>query len=74
MDLLAAIELRFPDGSPGTEAALRVMQLMLERGFIVLCDGPDANIVTFTPPLTITERHLDRPIAGLRDILDRDIG
>ena len=34
------------------------MREMLRAGFIVLPEGESSNIISFTPPLTITRAHL----------------
>jgi 4-aminobutyrate aminotransferase-like enzyme len=60
--LMAAIELRREDGRPATEWSLRIVKEMLRRGFILLPEGEHANVVGFTPPLTITEREIKRTV------------
>ena len=72
LGLLAGLELRSPEGSPQTAAALRIITAMLRRGFILLPEGEHANVISFTPPLTITERQLDSVIAALASILNHD--
>lgn len=67
--LLAGLELRRADGSPATEAALGIIKAMLRRGFILLPEGEHANVISFTPPLTITERDLRRAVAALGEVL-----
>jgi len=67
--LLAGLELRLPDGSPATALAFKVVKRMLEGGFIVLPDGAGANVVEFTPPLTINEQQLAGAIDALGEIL-----
>jgi 4-aminobutyrate aminotransferase-like enzyme len=62
---MAGLELRRSDGSPATTETLGVVKAMLHRGFILLPEGADANVISFTPPLTITERDLRRAIAAL---------
>jgi 4-aminobutyrate aminotransferase-like enzyme len=68
--LLGGLEFRLTDGSPATASALRVMKAMLERGFIMLCDGEYANVLTFTPPLTIRERELRDAFKTLREVIE----
>ena len=58
--LLAGLEVRAADGSPATAAALGLLKTMLHRGFILLPEGEHANVLGFTPPLTISERALRR--------------
>jgi 4-aminobutyrate aminotransferase/(S)-3-amino-2-methylpropionate transaminase len=56
--LMAGVEILQPDGTPGTAAAMGVLQDMLRAGFIVLPEGEHSNIISFTPPLTITRPQL----------------
>ena len=65
LGLMAGLELRRPDGSPATELSLRVIKAMLHRGFILLPEGEHANVISFTPPLTITEAPLRRTVQVL---------
>ncbi len=69
--LMAGIELHHADGSPATEEAMRVIKAMLGRGFILLPEGEHANVISFTPPLTITERDLRRTVAVLGEVLEK---
>ena len=59
-----------PDGSPAPRLALRIIKAMLRRGFIVLPEGEHANVVSFTPPLTISGRQLQAAVAELAEILN----
>jgi 4-aminobutyrate aminotransferase-like enzyme len=67
--LLAGIELRHADGSLATAMVLRVIKAMLRRGFILLPEGEHANVISFTPPLTITERQLRSAVQMLAEVL-----
>jgi 4-aminobutyrate aminotransferase-like enzyme len=58
LGLMAGVEIRLPDGAPATAAALAVMRDMLRAGFIVLPEGEASNIISFTPPLTVTRAQL----------------
>jgi 4-aminobutyrate aminotransferase/(S)-3-amino-2-methylpropionate transaminase len=69
LGLMAGVELRNADGSPATHAALRVIKAMLQRGFILLPEGADANVISLTPPLTITERQLRDTVTALAECL-----
>jgi len=73
--LLAGLEMKESDGSPATSKALKVIKGMLKRGFILLPEGEHSNVISFTPPLTITEsqiqqaaRELEREIAGMESV------
>jgi len=67
--LMAGLELRKPDGSPATEETLRVIKAMLHRGFILLPEGESSNVISFTPPLTISESQLMRTVNALKEVL-----
>jgi len=67
--LLVGLEICDPDGSPATTFALQIIKAMLRRGFVVLPEGEHANVVSFTPPLTITGRQLQAAVAALAVIL-----
>lgn len=49
--------------------ALKVMQLMLQRGYITVPAGAQANVLSLTPPLTIEQGLVDGFIAALRECL-----
>ena len=69
---MAGVELRLPNGKPATGATLRVIKKMLQRGFILLPEGGHANVISFTPPLTITKTQLANAVAALSEILTAD--
>ena len=61
LGLLLGVELvRDPvTKEPASGAASAVMRHALERGVIILAGGATGNVLTLTPPLTITRRQLD---------------
>jgi 4-aminobutyrate aminotransferase-like enzyme len=67
--LMAGLELRKPDGSPATQETLRVIKAMLHRGFILLPEGEHSNVISLTPPLTITEAQLTSTVRALKEVL-----
>ncbi len=69
LGLMAGLELRWPDGRPATEIALRVIKKLLHRGYIFLPEGEHGNVIGFTPPLTITKSQLAQAVRALRTIL-----
>jgi 4-aminobutyrate aminotransferase-like enzyme len=71
LGLLAGLELRRAQGTPATQQSLRVIQELLARGFILLPEGEHANVISFTPPLTISERQLAAVLTALRAVLER---
>lgn len=69
--LLLGLELVDPDtNEPATALAARVVLEALRHGWIVLADGPAANVLALTPPLTISPELLDRAT----ELLDRLLG
>ena len=69
---MAGVELRLPNGKPATEAAMAAIKKMLQRGFIMLPEGEHANVISFTPPLTITRAQLAKAVAELQKVLATD--
>jgi 4-aminobutyrate aminotransferase-like enzyme len=41
----------------------------LHRGYIFLPEGEHANVISFTPPLTISRGQLARAVAALAGVL-----
>lgn len=71
--LMAGLEIRLPNGSPAGDAAMRVTKAMLQRGFILLPEGEHGNVVSLTPPLTITKAQLAETLAALSDVLNETL-
>jgi 4-aminobutyrate aminotransferase-like enzyme len=65
LGLMVGVELKQPDGRPATLLALEAIKRLLHRGYIFLPEGEHANIISFTPPLTITEAQLAKSVAAL---------
>lgn len=63
--LFAGLELKRTDGSPATAESLAVIKRLLHRGYIFLPEGEHANIISFTPPLTITAAQLAQAVRAL---------
>jgi 4-aminobutyrate aminotransferase/(S)-3-amino-2-methylpropionate transaminase len=61
--LLLGIELDQP------ARAARVVREALSSGWILLAEGPDARVLSLTPPLTISESLLERAIDHLVELL-----
>lgn len=68
LGLLAGVELS-QQGSPATAVSLRLIKQLLHRGYILLPEGEHANVISFTPPLTISERQLAKAVKVLRQVL-----
>ncbi|HEY1790662.1 MAG TPA: aspartate aminotransferase family protein [Verrucomicrobiae bacterium] len=69
LGLMAGLELCLPNGSPATVEAFEVIKMMLGRGYILLPEGEHGNIISFTPPLTISKAELTRVVVALRKVL-----
>jgi 4-aminobutyrate aminotransferase-like enzyme len=67
--LMAGVELTLPNGKPATEAALTAIKNLLHRGYIFLPEGEHGNVISFTPPLTISKTQLLNAVVALKDIL-----
>jgi 4-aminobutyrate aminotransferase-like enzyme len=69
LGLLVGMELRRQDGGPATEEALGLIKTMLHAGFLLLPEGEHSNVISFTPPLTITEEQLKTAVSALKKAL-----
>jgi 4-aminobutyrate aminotransferase-like enzyme len=67
--LLVGVELRKPDASPDSERALRIIKAMLRRGFIMLPEGEHGNVLSFTPPLIISQAQITTTLKTLQTVL-----
>ena len=72
LGLMAGVELNLPDGKPATDAALTAIKKLLHDGYIFLPEGEHGNVISFTPPLTITQAQLAKAIAALKKVLTAD--
>ena len=69
LGLLAGIELNWPDGRPATAETFAVIKEMLRRGYILIPEGEHGNVISFTPPLTITRAQLAETVNELKKVL-----
>ena len=69
--LMVGLELTHHDGSPATMESLAIIKRLLHRGFIFLPEGEHANVISFTPPLTITRAQLRSAVRALAAELRR---
>ena len=58
------------DGTPAADIALSVIRRLLDDGFILLPEGAPANILSFTPPLTVGKSHITKLIRALGRALE----
>jgi 4-aminobutyrate aminotransferase-like enzyme len=71
LGLLVGVEIRHSDGSPATQLAWRIIKEMLRRGFILLPEGAEGNVISFTPPLIIKKDQLAGAVGALKETLVR---
>jgi len=69
LGLMAGLEVRTRANEPATAATLGAIKEMLKRGFILLPEGEDGNVIGFTPPLIISREQLARAVRELSDVL-----
>jgi 4-aminobutyrate aminotransferase-like enzyme len=67
--LMAGVELRRHDGSPATAETFAAVKTLLQRGYIFLPEGEYGNVISFTPPLTITKPQLAKAVTTLAEVL-----
>ena len=67
--LMVGVELTLPDGKPATAVALTAIKKLLHRGYIFLPEGEHGNVISFTPPLTISKKQLSGAIGALKTVL-----
>ena len=71
LGLMAGVELRLPDGRPATDAVARTIKTMLQRGYVLLPEGEHGNVISLTPPLTISRAQLAKAVHVLAEIVNR---
>ena len=69
LGLLAGLELRQRDGTPATQTTLHLVKMLLQRGFILLPEGEHANVLGFTPPLTLSEAQIAATLRACEELL-----
>ena len=69
--LMVGLELTHPDGSPAPMESLTIIKRLLHLGYIFLPEGEHANVISFTPPLTITRVQLRSAVRALAAELRR---
>lgn len=72
--LLLGVDLREPDtGRPASDLARRVVSGALKRGVILLTEGPEGNVLSFTPPLSIPGELLDHALEVLEEEMEQAV-
>jgi 4-aminobutyrate aminotransferase-like enzyme len=72
LGLMVGVELRRRDGSPATAETFNAIKTLLHRGYIFLPEGEFGNVISFTPPLTITKAQLAKAVKALAEVLATD--
>ena len=70
IDLVKEADTRQPDA----ELARHVVSEGLRRGWILLAGGPDGNVISLSPPLTLSRALMDRATALLDDLIGEVAG
>ena len=69
LGLMVGVELVLPNGKPAMEIALDAIKKLLQHGYIFLPEGEHANVISFTPPLTISKAQLTKAVTDLKVVL-----
>jgi 4-aminobutyrate aminotransferase-like enzyme len=70
LGLMAGLELKLSDGKPATQIAMDAIKTLLHRAYIFLPEGEHGNVISFTPPLTITKIQLTKGVKALSEVLN----
>lgn len=69
--LMLGVDLRHADGVPAGDVAGGILSAMLQRGVIILADGPAGNVLAFTPPFDLSEDEIRFVVREIQSALDR---
>ncbi|SHJ92590.1 4-aminobutyrate aminotransferase / (S)-3-amino-2-methylpropionate transaminase [Rubritalea squalenifaciens DSM 18772] len=69
--MMIGVELCHADGSPAGDVAGPMLGEMLKRGVVMLADGPDGNVLAFTPPFYVTLGELVYVVENVRELLGK---
>jgi 4-aminobutyrate aminotransferase-like enzyme len=56
--LMLGLEVTTSEGAPDTELAVGIVQRALRDGILLLADGPASNVLSFTPPFSISDEEI----------------
>ena len=59
LGLMLGVELIDAKGQPATDLAIRLMKSALRDGLLLLADSPASNVLSFSPPFSITDEEMD---------------
>lgn len=72
--LLTAVVLRATEHRTARDISLATADAALERGVLVLAEGPDLGVLALTPPAVITDEQLDCALGIMEDVLREEGG
>jgi 4-aminobutyrate aminotransferase-like enzyme len=67
--LMLGAEITRPDGAPDTARAISIIHRALADGILLLADGPDSNVLSFTPPFHLSDEEIAFLAARLQTYL-----
>lgn len=67
--LMVGVEFKRGDGQPATRSVEAVVQALLQRGFLVLPEGDQGEVLALTPPLTIRRAQLAHAVETLGNVV-----
>ena len=68
LGLMLGAELVKANGDPDTVRAFAIVKAALRAGIILLADGPDSNVLSFSPPFTIDDTEIGFVADALNEI------
>lgn len=69
LGLMLGVELVDAKNQPATELAIHTMKAALRGGLLLLADSPTSNVLSFSPPFSITDEEMDFTVNWLRQEL-----
>lgn len=70
LGLMAGLEIKWPYGKPAKDETFQIVKKMLRAGYLLLPEGAEGNVISFTPPLTITKKQLADTVKALAKVLN----
>ena len=70
--LMFGIELVDDNGDPDGDLARRVVVESLRRGWVLIAEGPEGNVISLTPPLIITDALLEAAVEMLATAIEEE--
>lgn len=68
LGLMLGVELR-REGRPAGREAMRVVQALLRQGILVLPEGAEGEVISFTPPLILNPVQVQKAVQVLQGVL-----